>query len=191
MKKVSLYKKPPLMKNVLFAFLLLSSSLFAQQINKKWGKVIVLENEGKIKSANEIVSEIYKQAVSEKNEVQIIKCFFYQSKYLMVVDENAQNKVLNNLRSEINRVSIPSKAILNFVYAKCLNDYYNRNAYKIQRRTNTAFLDEDFLTWTEANLDTWLQGPAKMVPGSTMVLAPAPAPDVRKNIIAYMATLKK
>lgn len=56
---------------------------------------------------------------------------------------------------------------------------------------HSAALKASNLTWTEANLDTWLQGPAKMVPGSTMVLAPAPAPDVRKNIIAYMATLKK
>nr|WP_294925993.1 TonB-dependent receptor plug domain-containing protein [uncultured Flavobacterium sp.] len=139
------------MKNVLFAFLLLSSSLFAQQTDKKWDQVIALENEGKIKSANEIVSEIYKKAVSEKDEVKMIKCFFYQSKYLLVVDENAQSKILNNLKGEINRVSVPSKAILNFVYAKCLNDYYNRNLYKIQRRTNIALLDEDFLTWTEAN----------------------------------------
>ena len=65
------------MKNILFIFLLISSSLFAQQSDKKWDKVIAFENEGKIKSANEIVSEIYKRAVSEKDEVQMIKCFFY------------------------------------------------------------------------------------------------------------------
>jgi TonB-dependent SusC/RagA subfamily outer membrane receptor len=139
------------MKNILLAFLLLSSSLFGQQTDKKWDKVIALENEGKIKSANEIVTEIYKKALDNKDEVQMIKCFFYHSKYLQVVDENAQTKILKNLKTEISRVSIPSKAILNFVYAKCLNDYYNRNIYQIQRRTNTAFLDEDFLTWTEVN----------------------------------------
>ncbi|MEO7976289.1 carboxypeptidase-like regulatory domain-containing protein [Flavobacterium sp.] len=142
------------MKNILFAFLLLTSTLFAQQTDKKWDKVIDFENEGKVKSANEIVAEIYKRAVSEKDEVQMIKCFFYHSKYLQVVDENAQNKILNNLKIEINRVSIPSKAILNLVYAKCLSDYYNRNTYQIQRRTNMAFLDGNFLTWTEANFKT-------------------------------------
>ncbi|MEP7093516.1 MAG: hypothetical protein ABI793_05595, partial [Flavobacterium sp.] len=139
------------MKNIVFALLLLSSTLFAQQTDKKWDKVIAFENEGKVKSANEIVTEIYKKAVVDKDEVQMIKCFFYQSKYLQVVDENAQTKILNNLKSEINRVSIPSKAILNLVYAKCLNDYYNRNNYQVQRRTNTTFLDEDFLTWSEVN----------------------------------------
>ncbi|MDA6068727.1 MG2 domain-containing protein [Flavobacterium sp. AC] len=113
------------MKNILFVFLLLSTALFAQQNDKKWNKVIAYENEGKIKSANEIVYKIYKKAVSNKDEVQMIKCFFYHSKYLQVVDENAKTKILSNLKTDINRVSIPSKAILNLVYAKCLNNYSN------------------------------------------------------------------
>ncbi|MBP4139346.1 alpha-2-macroglobulin family protein [Flavobacterium geliluteum] len=145
------------MKNIVFAFLLLSCSLFAQQNDKKWEKVIAFENEGKIKSANEIVLEIYKNARVTKDEVQMIKCFFYQSKYLQAVDENAKTKILDHLKSEINSVSIPSQAILNFVYAKCLNDYYNRNTYQIQRRTNTAVLDEDFLTWTEINFKSQIK----------------------------------
>jgi TonB-dependent SusC/RagA subfamily outer membrane receptor len=139
------------MKNILFVFLLLSTALFAQQNDKKWDKVIAYENEGKIKSANEIVEKIYKKAVSDKDEVQMIKSFFYQSKYLQVVDENAQTKILNNLKTDINRVSIPSKAILNLIYAKCLSDYFTRNDYKIRNRTNTAILNEDFLTWPESN----------------------------------------
>lgn len=79
----------------------------------------------------------------------MIKCFFYQSKYLQIVDENAQTKILNNLKTDINRITEPSKAILNLVYAKCLTDYLAKNRYQIQRRTNTTELDNDFLTWTE------------------------------------------
>lgn len=140
------------MKNILFVFLLFSMTLFAQQNDKKWQKVIDLENEGKIKSASEIVSKIYKKAVLDKDELQIIKSFFYHSKYLQVLSENAQTKILNNLEKDINQVSIPSKAILNLVYAKCLNDYFNRNNYTIKySRTNTTFLESDFLTWTENN----------------------------------------
>lgn len=110
---------------------MLSTVLFAQQTDKKWDKVIAFENDGKIKSANEIVAKIYKKAVTEKDEVQMIKCFFYQSKYLQVVDENAQTKILNNLKTDIDRVSIPSKAILNLVYAKCLSDYKHYDDYTI------------------------------------------------------------
>ena len=139
------------MKNIVLLFLLLSTTLFGQQNDKKWDKIIAYENEGKVKSASEIVNKIYKKSVANKNEVQMIKCFFYQSKYLQVVDENAQTKILNNLRTDINRVSPPSKAILNLVYAKCLSDYFIRNDYKIRRRTNNVVLNEDFLTWTENN----------------------------------------
>ena len=142
------------MKNLVFVFLLISSVIFGQKNDKKWDDVIALENEGRVKSANEIVAKIYKKAVSQKDEVQMIKCFFYQSKYLQIVDENAQTKILNNLKTDVNRVSIPSKAILNLVYVKCLTDYYTRNRYQIQRRTNTKELDEDFLTWTEKNFNT-------------------------------------
>lgn len=139
------------MKNILLVFLFLSTTLFAQQNDKKWDKVIAYENEGKVKSASEIVDKIYKKAIIDKDEVQMIKCFFYQSKYLQVVDENAQTKILNNLKSDIIRVSIPSQAILSLVYAKCLNDYFIRNDYKIRSRKNIVILNEDFLTWTENN----------------------------------------
>lgn len=130
------------MKNILFVFLLLSTALFAQQNDKKWEKVIAYENEGKIKSANEIVAKIYKKAIADKNEVQMIKCFFYQSKYLQVVDENAQKKILNNLKTDIDRVSIPSKAILNLVYAKCLTDYSQYDNYAYAVDSAAAVVDE-------------------------------------------------
>nr|WP_315242365.1 MG2 domain-containing protein [uncultured Flavobacterium sp.] len=113
------------MKNILFVFLFFSATLFAQQNDKKWAKAITYENEGKIKSANEVVAKIYKKAVAKKDEVQMIKCFFYQSKYIQILEENAKNKIITNLKTDINRVSIPSKAILNLIYAKYLKDYLN------------------------------------------------------------------
>ncbi len=130
------------MRNILFAFLLISTSFYAQNYEKNWNKVIENENNGKIKSANAIVAKIHKKATGDKNEVQIIKCFFYESKYLQVVDENAQSKIINNLKAEINRASVPSKAILNLVYAKFLSDYQKQNSYLVYSRTNTASLDD-------------------------------------------------
>ncbi|MEO8255211.1 MAG: MG2 domain-containing protein, partial [Flavobacterium sp.] len=139
------------MKKIAFVFLLISSSFYAQNYDKNWNKVIENENNGKIKTANELVDKIYKKAFSKKDEVQIIKCFFYKSKYRQVLDENAKVKILTDLKTQIASVSIPSKAILNLIYGKCLTDYYNSNQYNIQSRTNTTSLEEDFLTWT--NLD--------------------------------------
>ena len=45
------------------------------------------------------------------------------------------------------------------------------------------------LTWTAANLNTFLAGPAKLVPGTAMPIT-VNAPQDRANIIAYLASLK-
>jgi cytochrome c len=45
------------------------------------------------------------------------------------------------------------------------------------------------ITWDRASLDTWLQGPMRMVPGTKMVL-PVSDPAKRKAIIDYLETLK-
>ena len=45
------------------------------------------------------------------------------------------------------------------------------------------------VTWTSANLDLWLAQPAAIAPGTGMIVA-VPDPVERKNLIAYLATLK-
>ena len=44
-------------------------------------------------------------------------------------------------------------------------------------------------TWTPELLDQWLQGPQKLVPGTSMFVAVSNAQD-RADLIAYLATLK-
>lgn len=142
------------MKNIYLLLLFISSTLFAQNFEKKWNKVIEFESKEKIKSANEVVDKIYKKAIDNKDEVQIIKCFFYKSKYMQILEENAQYKILDNLKSDINKVSIPSKAILNLVYAKCLEDYFNKNRYQLYRRTKLdSTANKNFLTWTQNDFE--------------------------------------
>ena len=46
------------------------------------------------------------------------------------------------------------------------------------------------LVWTEANLDRFLSGPAKLVPGTAM-RAVVSNPSDRGDLIAYLATLKR
>ncbi len=158
------------MKKIVFGLFLFSTALFAQKTDKNWVKVIAFENEGKIKSANEIVDKIYKKAVSRKDEIEMIKCFFYQSKYMMVLEENAQTKIINKLKSNIAIVSVPSKAILNLVYAKCLNDYFSQKRYYIQQRTNTTEVATDFLTWTTSNFDNEINAALKQTTENESVL---------------------
>jgi len=44
------------------------------------------------------------------------------------------------------------------------------------------------LVWTEDTLDRWLQGPARMVPGTKMMIG-VPDPAARKAVIDYLKTL--
>ncbi len=46
------------------------------------------------------------------------------------------------------------------------------------------------ITWDEANLDTWLINPAKLIPGTKMVYAGMGDPADRKALIDYLKTLK-
>ena len=90
------------MRKILFLLILINSFNLFAQYEDKWKEVYQLELDGKIKSAQEKVQEIYKKAKRKNDEVQIIKCFFYQSKFEQVFDEKAQTTIINNIQKEIN-----------------------------------------------------------------------------------------
>lgn len=54
----------------------------------------------------------------------------------------------------------------------------------------TKALKSSAVVWTPATLDQFLSGPAKMIPGTSMPIS-VTQPEMRKNIVAYLATLKK
>jgi len=56
--------------------------------------------------------------------------------------------------------------------------------------TYTAALKASKLTWTRANLDKFLSGPAQLVPGTAMPITLS-SPQDRANVIAYLASLSK
>lgn len=134
---------------ILLFSLLISTLSFSQHFEEQWKKVMQLELDGKTKSADEIVTKIYKKANRKNNEPEVIKCFFYKSKFLQVLDENASEKIILDIIKEIKKASKPSKGVLNYIYAQLLTKYLNKNAANIYKRTpiqnNTS---EDFLTWS-------------------------------------------
>ncbi|CAM3583465.1 hypothetical protein FSS13T_23400 [Flavobacterium saliperosum S13] len=135
-------------KEVLIICLFFSLNLFAQNFDGKWEKVIELEKEGKIQSANEEVQKIYSKAKRRNDETQIIKTFFYSSKFIQTLEEEAQLKILFNLNKEIKELSSPSQSVLKYIYAKCLAGHLSKNRYSIQKLTATdSIYSEDFRTW--------------------------------------------
>lgn len=142
-------------KVVLIICLLFSLNQFAQNFDGKWEKVVELEKEGKTKSANEEVQKIYSKAKRKGNEAEIIKTFFYTSKFIQALEEEAQTKIIETLRKEIKETSIPSQALLHYIYAKCLESHRNKNSYEISRLTAIdSTYDSDFRTWPLTILET-------------------------------------
>ncbi|WP_445716855.1 hypothetical protein, partial [Flavobacterium sp.] len=146
------------MRKILLLLLLINSFQLFAQYEDKWKEVYQYELDGKVKSAQEKVQEIYKKAKRKNDEVQIIKCFFYLSKFEQVFDEKAQTTILHNLKKEINEAKPVSKAILHYIYINILEQYVARNSYLIRRRTELENQkNTDFLTWTSRDFDNEIE----------------------------------
>ena len=143
------------MKNsILLLFLVFSTLMYSQNYELNWKKVIQYELDGKINSANNAVLEIYKKAKKKNNDAQLIKCFFYISKFKQVFDENAQTAILEDIKSRIKWSSKANKAVLNTIYANLLENYKNINNYKIRALTDLQKeKTTDYLTWTTKDFE--------------------------------------
>ena len=73
---------------------------------KAWKEVVQLEKEGLTKSASDVVETIYQNATSNNNQQQKIKALLYKSKYMLVLEEETQLKIVNNFRSTIQDLSL-------------------------------------------------------------------------------------
>lgn len=138
------------MKKIIFLLLvILSHKLSAQNYDSEWKKVIQFEIDGKTESANKTVLEIYKKAKKKDNDPQIIKCFFYISKFKQVFEENSRGIILEDIKDKIKSSSKPNKALLNTIYATLLQNYLSVAQYNINKRTDLQIQkSKDYATWT-------------------------------------------
>jgi len=115
---------------------------------KLWTKVEVFELEGKTKSANEIVTTIYKKAKKKANNNQLIKSLLYQSKFALVLQEDAELLVVQYLEKEISEAPFPTNAILQSILADFKWQYLQQHRWQIYKRTKTTeIINTDFRTW--------------------------------------------
>ncbi|NKI28126.1 alpha-2-macroglobulin [Arenibacter sp. 6A1] len=114
-----------------------------------WEQVQTLEKEAMTKSAMEVVTKISNKARKERNAVQIIKALLYNSKYILILEEDAQLNIINNFKSEISQSSFPTKNILESYLAQMYWQYFQENRYRFYDRTPTATPvdNDDFRTW--------------------------------------------
>ena len=53
------------------------------------------------------------------------------------------------------------------------------------KRYSTALANADFV-WSRETLDRWLEGPEKLVPGTTMRIRPVAGAGMRQDVIAFL-----
>ncbi len=138
---------------ILLTILLFSQMAQSQKNNDPyttlWKSVEKLENEALTKSALKVVRSISEKAKKEKNPAQTVKALLYTSKYAMTLEEDAQLKIVNDFKSEIDKSEFPTKNILQSYLGNLYWQYFQQNRYRFYNRTKTtAKVDStDFRTW--------------------------------------------
>ncbi len=141
------------MKNAISILMLILFANFSQaQTNdyeNLWKQVEQFEIEGLPKSALKIVETISKQATKENNASQLIKAMLFKSKFALVLKEDAQLKIINDFKTQIETSKFPTKNVLESVLANLYWQYFNQNRYTFYNRTKTENnVDSlDFRTW--------------------------------------------
>jgi len=117
--------------------------------DQSWSKVVAFEEEGKPKSALAQVKLITLQARKEQNTPQLVKALLHQFKYEMIIEEDAELKIVGKIKEEIlNTDDIVAKSILQSILAESMWQYYQDNRYEFLDRTQTTNNDDqDFQTW--------------------------------------------
>ncbi|SFS93998.1 TonB-dependent outer membrane receptor, SusC/RagA subfamily, signature region [Zhouia amylolytica] len=139
------------MKKVILLLIIILIQQFAsaQKYEKHWNKVENYELQERPKSALGIVDKIYKKATRKGETTEIIKCFFYHSKFINHLKEDSQDEIIRDISQLIQNSKFPTTAILESMYAEMLDQYAAKNRYKIGRRTQTDSTNnsDDYKTW--------------------------------------------
>lgn len=140
-----------MIKKISILLFVVFSTITNAQTNYKelWKKVEGFEIDGLPKSALEVVETIYSKANAEQESPQLIKSLFYKSKFALILEEDAQLKVILELKNQIDRATYPTKNILENVLANLYWQYFNQHRYQFYKRTETeAKVNvDDFRTW--------------------------------------------
>ena len=114
-----------------------------------WKSVEKFEIEGLPKSALEVVDIISDKAEKDDNKVQHIKILLFKSKFSLILEEDAQLKIITDFKTQISQSEFPTKNILESVLANIYWQYFQQNRYKFYNRSKTLEKVDanDFRTW--------------------------------------------
>ena len=148
------------MKNILiFCAILCSTYLVGAQnshYENLWKKVEQFETDDLPKSALKIVEDIYNEAEKANNTSQFIKAMLFKSKFALILEEDAQLKIINAFKKEIEQNPFPTKNILESLLANLYWQYFNQNRWQFYNRTKTSEkVDPSTVSGQAQDFRTW------------------------------------
>lgn len=132
---------------------------------EKWEELEIQLSDGKLKSIEPLLNEIYAQAKKENNAENKIKALIFKSKIAVQTsdDENIVTQTQKNFLDEITQANGIEKTVLQSLLAELYFNYYQENQYRIKNRTDLISEDNtDFRTWDTSRflkeIDHLIQG---------------------------------
>jgi len=141
------------MKNYATILMLILFAHFSEaqnsDYNKLWKQVEAFEREELPKSALQIVEQIEALAIKDQNQTQQIKTLLFKSKFALILEEDAQLKIVNSFKTAISNKPAPIKNVLENMLATIYWQYFQQNRYRFYNRTKVAdkTVATDFRTW--------------------------------------------
>ncbi|NNL79769.1 MAG: alpha-2-macroglobulin, partial [Flavobacteriaceae bacterium] len=133
---------------VLFFFMQVSFSQ-DQSFDELWKQVEDYELEGLPKSAMTVLEVIRAKAEAEGDIPQEIKVLLFKSKFALSLEEDAQLKIINDFKTELEGNEYPVSNFIHSIIGNLYWKYFLNNRWRFYNRTNTqAKVDKnDFRTW--------------------------------------------
>src|SRR5690625_3261611 len=149
----------------LFLILLCFTTAFGHaqdfDYNSRWEIIEQQEKkQGKLKSLLPEVEEIYSQAEKENNTPQKIKALLYRSKIILQTDDSQDVDVdiIDDFEQEIKNAKPVETALIQSMLAELYQNYYQRNRYKIDQRTEVEnSLESDFRFWSKGQFESKIE----------------------------------
>ncbi|MDP4240069.1 MAG: MG2 domain-containing protein, partial [Bacteroidota bacterium] len=145
-------------RNKLFIVLILmvfATMLLAQKttdpIDKRWKTVEDLAEKQLPESALKEVEAILTQARKEKNSVEVIKAMVYEMRFTLEKNPDEAPALIRDFEAFTDKSTDPAeRALLHSMTAELYAQFYQRDSYTINRRTEvTGFVPEDTKEWTK------------------------------------------
>ncbi|MGE4513164.1 MAG: alpha-2-macroglobulin [Chryseobacterium sp.] len=152
-----------LSKSFMFFLLLLGSTMhYAQKYyDEQWKKIEENSTKGTFKSNLPLILDIQNHAMKDNNTLQLIRSLKAEFAIVNQTRDDEQNNAASKFFSKLTDIENKLKGDEKIIYKVLMNgfimDYYNRNSWKINGRTNINSQDVTQIeTWSKLDFKNYL-----------------------------------